>query len=269
MPHLSHSQVTTFLGCSQRWAYSRQEREPSGCQAVLGQCVHHALETALRFVADGDPLPDLTEVLESFWVNWDIQRQEPTIRWYGKTPEAVGLRGQRMLEAVYEYLPLIQPKSPESIEQRFEFPLAVPGWTFTGLMDVVSATKTVIDYKTTGTAWDPETAEKSLQVPAYYLGYEALYGEPPAAFTFLVVCSDKNGPADAPATVQVFRTTRTPAQVAWYWKLLNQVAWAIDIGALVPNPTYQWCGPRSCHWWAPCQSRATDQKFNVVRMCAR
>lgn len=251
MPHLSHSQIETFLGCPQRWKFSRTDREPGSAATLLGTVVHHVLEVAMRDVADGRPLPDAEQLVEVFIANFEMKRHEDRLRWYGAAPAHVSLRGEQLLRAIYPFLEHIQPYGPEAIEQHFSAPLDASGWTLDGVMDLVTANSVVVDWKTAGQPWEDGREHTALQVSAYYVGHEALYGKPPAAMTFVVLSQSPRALTIEPV-VQVLQTTRTPAQIAWYRRLAANVARAIESEAIYPNPAYQWCGPRNCHWWEPC-----------------
>lgn len=252
MPNLSYSQLSKWMECPARWAFSRQQPEPPGWQAKLGQAVHGVLELVQRDRGEGRPVPDLDDILERFRVNWPTFAGDPAIRWYGTTPDQAEARGVALLTAVHEYLPVIVPISPTAVEMKLSVPLDVPGWEFTGVIDLVTTRRVLVDWKTSSKAWDKDAVAKNLQATAYYWLYNAATGIWPTGFTFAVMTLGKG---ETEATFQSFRTERTQAQVAHFQHMANSVARAIDAGATWPNLAYSYCG--SCAWREPCEKQAS------------
>lgn len=249
--HLSFSQLSKWIECPARWQFSRQQPEPPGWQAKLGQCVHGVLELAQKDRAEGRPVPELDDLLERFRVNWPAFAADPEIRWYDMTPDRAAIRGEAMLTAVHEYLPVITPISPTAVEMKLSIPLNVPGWTFDGVIDLVTTRRVLVDWKTTSKPWDKDAVAKNLQATAYYWLYHTATGLWPAGFTFAVMTLGKN---ETEATFQSFPTTRTEAQVAHFRHMANSVARAIDAGAIFPNLGFTWC--HTCTWRNPCEKQA-------------
>lgn len=252
MPHLSYSQVDTYLGCPRLWKYSRATRQPSHWAAVSGRVVHYGFELCLRAVAAGDPIPDFEDLNNLIAANWHTAAAEPSIRWNGVGDFHAHYRARQMVQALVSWgaFEHIRPLSADAIEQEFKAPLGLEGWTFDGRWDLITSTDTIIDLKTAAEPWTQQMADKTLQAEAYYWGFSHLYGRQPRQMTFLVVSQDWKRDPNGPPEVETFTTTRTKKQVEWFKEVAREVARAIQTQVYPPRPTYQWCP--SCAFRKPC-----------------
>ncbi len=73
-PHLSASQIETWLLCARRWAYGKvlKIRKPSGGAATQGKAFHSALEWAYNLIKAGQKMPTITELQERFV--WELDK---------------------------------------------------------------------------------------------------------------------------------------------------------------------------------------------------
>lgn len=214
----------------------------------------------MRAVIAGQPVPNVETMNQIVADNWHHLAADPAIRWNGVDRFYIQWRAREMVRALAEWgaFEYLTPLSVDAIEQSFTVPLGVPGWNMTGRWDLATATDTVLDLKTATEPWTQAVADKSLQVEAYYWGFEHLYKRRPKQFTFIVVSHDwRRTPEDMPE-IATFTTTRSKKQVEWFKEIAREVARAIEAGVFVPNPTAPWC--HVCHFRKPCMETRRDEK---------
>lgn len=164
-PYLSHSRINRYLTCPEQYRLyyieNLRPRFPSA-SLVFGQVIHEAL--AHLFRGQGDPVRFFLERWE------DVRTLELT---YAErdTWEKLRASGEALLERfVREELP--QMGEVIATEKLFELGITSLDLPFVGIIDLVAQVKgklTVVDFKTSGSAYQGHEAAMSDQLTAYQL----------------------------------------------------------------------------------------------------
>jgi RecB family exonuclease len=165
LPHLSHSRINRYLHCPEQYRLYYVEnlrpRYPSA-SLIFGQAVHEAL--AHRFRTRGNPVAFF---LEAWKGAKDMQLSYGARESWEKLNEI----GQAMLDRfIREELPRIS--RIEASELPFELQLSTVDVPLIGTIDLIAALdgeRTIIDFKTSSSAYLPHEAVLSDQLTAYLL----------------------------------------------------------------------------------------------------
>lgn len=197
MPHLSASQLETFLQCEKKWAarYIEDQRgEPSEALG-LGGAFHATLEEFGRWrIERRSGAVDLRALKHDFSakLRQTLAEQDP----HGtllKASEGMEKRGHAMLEA---FARDIAPAFwPVAVEEEFDF--EIPGldpvkgerWSVVGRVDartLPSAGLTTVDWKTAGKKWRPGDERHKIQATLYPLADFVQWKPLPKQVTFIV-----------------------------------------------------------------------------------
>lgn len=146
-------------------------------------------------------------------------------------------RGQSALKVYHdEFAPTLMPLE---VERAFTVPLADDVPPLYGIIDLVTADMRVVDHKTASKSPSKGTADSSLQLSAYALGFQSLYGFLPESLELQhsVVTEKGNSKAD------VQKTVRTPEQLERFVNRVRLVWDGIQKGVFIPPEQGSWaCG---------------------------
>jgi len=248
--HVSHSQVSTFLDCGEKYRYSYIEGlpRPSTPSLIVGQTYHRALETAFQKRINGVTVND-EDIKRITAIAWDdviveAGNSKGGIDW--QDVEATVLYSQAMALVALYWKELGCEIQPLLIEENFR--VDVPGVPvpFVGIIDLITADGAVIDHKTAGRAWPASRVEKDLQATAYLYALWKMDGELRKSLRFDVAIKT------AKPKIVTYEAHRTMDQLLWYERLLQRVWAAISARVFVPNPTGWLCSPKFCSFWTQC-----------------
>ena len=175
-PHLSPSQINTYLRCPMQhyFSYQRGIKIPPSGALVRGKALHYAAEVnyTQKLESHEDlPLADLEEAAAS-----GFEREAASAAFSDDETPGTVLDSTIALTGVYgrEVAPQVQP---ELIEHRFE--IAVPGADIPllGYIDVIDDAGNIRDLKTASKTPPQDAADKSLQLTAYGFARRAVGGE--------------------------------------------------------------------------------------------
>jgi CRISPR/Cas system-associated exonuclease Cas4 (RecB family) len=224
-PFLSHSRLSRYLHCPEQYRLYYLEnlrlRVPAA-NLVFGQVIHQAL--AALFGRRDDPV-------EVFGRAWTELRQ--TDLDYGARDSWQGLHdaGRYLLERfMTEQAPRIS--RPEAVEKKFELQISDLDLPFVGVIDLVARLdedRSVIDFKTSGSAYQPHEVVLSDQLTAYRLA------EPAVAQGALCVFVKSKVPR-----IEWHKTQRTAAQLTEYVAKAQLIARQITAGHFYKRPG-KWC----------------------------
>ena len=224
-PFLSHSRLSRYLHCPEQYRLYYVEnlrlRVPAA-NLAFGQLLHRAL--AACFERGHDPV----EVFGELWT--DVRQVDLD---YGIRDSWQGLHdaGQYLLEKfMREEAPRIS--RPEAVEKKFELQITNLDLPFIGIIDLVARLdddRSVIDFKTSGSAYQPHEVALSDQLTAYQLA------EPAAAQGALCVFVKTKMPQ-----IEWHKTQRTGAQLTEYLAKAQLIAREIGAGHFYKRPG-KWC----------------------------
>ena len=176
MPIYSHSRLSTFEQCPQRYKFQYLDRLPPAfetIEAFLGSRVHEALQKLyadLRFEKVLSP----EELLAYFDRQWEMEFSAniKVVR-TGRTPDDYRAAGRKMLERYYKRFHPFNQGATLGLELHLNFPLA-EGVQFQGYIDRVTRRGDHIfeihDYKSGNTTPSQAEAEKDRQLALYEVG---------------------------------------------------------------------------------------------------
>lgn len=214
----SHSKLKALSNCPHRYhrRYNLGEPDVAGPPLLIGRAFHKAMEEAMRYkLAHQVDLGDKA-VVDIFRDAFDEDASKPTfvdldslvedqIDWQGEDPKEVRKMGERTLLRYHrKHAPFLQPLM---VEERIEKEI-MPGVKLVGIIDLVTTTGTVIDYKSVNYAWPTDRVEMDLQPTCY----GDLLDQPVTFdFHFITRATPK---AKSPG-ISLKRTTRTRADYEW------------------------------------------------------
>lgn len=223
--HLSYSRINRYLLCPEQYRLYYVEnlrpRYPSA-SLTFGRIVHQAL--AQLFQTGEDP----TEVFTEMWS--DVRQQELT---YAQRDSWEKFRdaGRSLLEKfVQEELPRIE--AVEASEKGFRLDISSLDLPFVGIIDLVAdveGKRTVVDFKTSGSAYPEHEARMADQLTAYQLA------EPEAEQAALCVLIRTKNPR-----IEWQFTARTAEELTSYLAKAELVAHEIAAGHFYKRPG-RWC----------------------------
>ena len=176
MPIYSHSRLSTFEQCPQRFKFQYLDRltpDFESIEAFLGSRVHDTLEKLyadLKF----DKVATLAELLAYYDRQWEMEfNANIRVVRAGRTPDEYRAAGRKMLERYYKRFHPFNQGTTLGLELHLNFPLA-DGVQFQGYIDRVTRSGDhsyeIHDYKTSNTTPSQAEAEKDRQLALYEIG---------------------------------------------------------------------------------------------------
>lgn len=250
---LSHSSLSMFSECPQKWKFKYVDRIPEKPRHFFsfGSSVHAALE--FFYGVKTLPAPTLEEVLEHYKKVWMPQGYKDPGQ------EAEYFEQGREIIANFYHKHIADYAIPYFVEYNFNF--KVDGVPVTGKVDRIDklpdGTLSVVDYKT-GKALAAERVKGDAQLTMYQMACEELLGAKVARLSFYHLPSLKEQAVDR----------HEPKLVEGLRKKIVGTAEAIGKDKFEPTPneqTCRWCDykpicPVFKHQFSPAQQKALLEK---------
>lgn len=248
-PFLSYTRINRYLHCPEQYRLYYVEnlrpRAPSA-SLVFGQILHQAL--AFFFQEKGDAIAFFQKAWgEAKHLGLTYSQRES----WGKLRE----RGQALLEKfLREELPRL--KQVRASEKVFEFSITGLDLPFIGVIDLVAdldGKRTVVDFKTSGSAFEDHEAVLSDQLTAYQLA------EPDAEQTALCVLIKAKDPK-----IEWHLSKRNGDQLVEFLAKADLVAHDITAGRFYKRPG-KWCA--WCDYLPVCvgDTRRVEESLMQIR----
>lgn len=247
-PFLSHSRLSRYLHCPEQYRLYYVEnlrlRVPAA-NLTFGQLLHRAL--AAFFERERDPVA----VFGQLWTG--MQQVDLD---YGARDSWQSLfdAGGRLLDKfVTEEAPRIT--RTEAVEKRFELQITNLDLPFIGIIDLVARLdedRSVIDFKTSGSAYQPHEVALSDQLTAYHLA------EPTADQLALCVFVKTKVPQ-----IEWHKTQRTGVQLTEYLAKAQLIAREIGAGHFYKRPG-KWC--TWCDYLPVCMGDEQTVKETLIQI---
>jgi CRISPR/Cas system-associated exonuclease Cas4 (RecB family) len=247
-PYLSHSRLSRYLHCPEQYRLYYVERlrlRVPAAALVFGQVVHMAL--SFHFRHGEDPV----KAFEDCW-----NSATATALGYKKREswESLMATGQALLaKFVREALPRIT--NVQASESRFELAIEGLDLPFVGVIDLVAdldGKSTVVDFKTSVSAYEDHEAALSDQLTAYQLA------EPEAEQTALCVLVKTKEPR-----IEWFVEERRPGQLVEFLAKAEYVASEIAAARFYKRPG-KWCA--WCDYLPVCLGNEKAVEETLVRV---
>ncbi|MHB8524359.1 MAG: RecB family exonuclease [Limisphaerales bacterium] len=248
LPHLSHSQVSKWLNCGEQYRLYYVERLRAAVPSatlVFGQVVHQAL--AHLFQKKGDPV-------QYFRDTWKVLKEIKLQYNERDSWEKLNASGQGLLgKFVFDELPKISGVS--AVEQPFTLNLRTLDLPFVGVIDLKANLKgksTVVDFKTSGSAYGGHEAAMADQLTAYSLA------EPGIAQLALCVLVKTKDPK-----IEWHLTSRTAERLTDYIGRAGYVAQEIALKHFPKRPG-TWCA--WCDYLPVCLGNKREADETLVKI---
>ncbi|GMW03104.1 MAG: hypothetical protein AMXMBFR84_42400 [Candidatus Hydrogenedentota bacterium] len=165
LPYLSHSRVNRYLLCPEQYRlYYIEGLRPriSSASLEFGHCIHHAL--AGLFQSEKDPI-------SLFLETWDTLKDVPLQYSRQETWDKLRERGQMLLSkfVLEEHWRI---SCVEASERPFELEVSSLETPLVGIIDLVARVEgvvSVVDFKTSGSAYQDHESALSDQLTAYQI----------------------------------------------------------------------------------------------------
>lgn len=271
---MRQSSFGTFGICQER---ARRENLEGAVQvdtdaAVVGTCVHAAIELDLSDKIVGGEGYSFDTLLETFNAEWDDWSARPTFRHVKYNDTSARKWGGVCLRHWYDGIR--EQLDPIEVEWGFNFQVYEDDWSvirYSGTCDLIDRNFGLVDWKTSGRGpyqeWEKQrwAAQPTVYTQAYWdacVHGEFGDGEPsietegvfPIDFTYGVMHA--NG-------IQVFRVQRGPEEWAWQLEKAKQVLSLIDTTydsehaiwdrTWPTNDEHALCSPLWCPEWSTCK----------------
>lgn len=222
---ISHSGIKDYLKCPKLFYYRHilKIRLPEKPLPLLfGSALHKALE--LYEKKDKDPIEVFTKAFKLEMLD------ETDAEQYEKERE----NGIRLLEHFLDERSngKLRKYTITKTEQYFNRPLVYPDTrkkakiaNFTGVVDFITSTGSLGDYKTSSKKYSQEQVDQSLQPDMYYLWYYLTYGKLPRRFIYIVFLKKRKRDP-----IQVLVTKRTLSDLVKLVTLIDNIATQIQKG---------------------------------------
>jgi RecB family exonuclease len=249
--YISWSAISTFQQCPLRffWRYIERLPEPTiAASLVFGGAIHASLEHHFRELLDGNPPPDIGDLLDAY--DGACQARDDAEIVFGKDESYISLHqlAERMLRA-FQASEAAQPGGAIiGIEEEFRGEL-VPGLPdLLARVDLLvdTGTKLVItDFKTSRSRWNQEHVEDAAEQLILYASLlQDLSPSNDIGLRFIVVTKTKEPVVEQHSLdLDPRRAERTKHVVERVWS-------AIETGCFYPAPSVMSCA--GCPFRKPC-----------------
>jgi putative RecB family exonuclease len=245
-PHLSYSQIVTYLNCSLKYKFNYIDHLPPDfipLSLVFGSAIHASLAQFYQGVLESER-PDATQIQEFFTQTWNAA-QSDKINFGKTTPEAVLDQGKAMLACFCES---VKPETVVAIEQPFK--LDIQGTPpLIGAMDLIEMDEDcetiIVDHKTSASKYSEQDVKKDLQMSLYSLAALNIgFGHNGLRLRFDVLIKTKT------PQFQQCRTRREDKDHLRAIKIVQEVWKAISAGIFIANDENGFCS--GCQYQSYC-----------------
>lgn len=242
-PHLSHSQMETYVKCPKQWEwrYVKGIKSPPGVAAVIGKATHVPIAKNLQQKLDWGIalLPEevkdaAADAVHAAWV------KEPPVRAEGDPDEGQAVDVTVRLAALHaeKVAPAIEPVA---VEQAFVIEMPGP-YDFLGIVDVETPTM-IRDTKTSKKKPADDAATRSQQLVAYHLR-ATIDGRPDKTVALDYLVKGRH------PSVVTLEAAPTGDDHNAFLRRFSAISHAIQSGSFPPTSPTSWaCSQKWCGYW--------------------
>ena len=253
-PHISYSQLATYLTCPLQYKFNYVDGRPwkyTPAPIVFGKAIHEAVAVYNRSLMAGSPLT-LDDAVESFSTVWGSSIERENIDW-GKPDDPVTLlkKGEALIRLYHgEY----SDARPVEVELPWRLPLIdpllgklIPSRDGVGVIDAIfnGDSHRLVEIKTSSRNLSTNDVETNLQLSLYSYAHYMLYGTIEEAINVIVLVKTQE------PKIQVLETKREPADYTRLIRLMESVIQCIDDARFYPSPSQFACG--GCQYRTECK----------------
>ena len=249
LDYLSASRLKTWQECRLKFYFRYVERIPADISPSLfiGRVIHRVLErwNLMRWRGEETSLDTLRPWFQLYWAE---EQPQDGMTWNGKEP-ALQDKSWSMLAAYFQQTPIPSSEKPLGVEVSIECGLNQHGLPpLRGILDLVRAGGTIVDYKTTARApnraWAGHLHET--QLSCYSLLYRQATETHEAGFELHFLTKGKQ-----PDLVVISLAPLAAIQARRLITLMKSYVAGIEAEDFVPSPGIH-C--RWCDYFAECQA---------------
>lgn len=253
-PHISISQLTTYLQCPRQYYYQYVKAIPWATTppaVAFGDVIHRVIEAINRSLMNGHSLCR-DEAISIFNNGWMEKVGSENMDWK-KSDESADLLAKGM-ELIGIYHDTFKDNRARDVELEFRLPIIdlatgflIESHDVVGKIDAISDGGTILEIKTSSKTLSQLDIDNNLQLTLYSWAYRMLYGMPEEAIKVISLIKTKE------SQVQVIKTSRGEGSYTRLFKLIDNVIRAIDSRFFYTNPLNIW-GCRSCQYLTECSN---------------
>ncbi len=251
-PHLSYSQITTYLTCPLKYRlHYIDEIEPPFVAAplVFGSCIHEVAAAFHQSCLVGDPLTS-SQLVDVYTQVWSTHSEERPVRFFNGDSEAsLAEKAKGMLEVFHGAFDP-EERSIIGIEEPFEIDLGKRIPPLVGWIDAIECapdgTVSIVDLKTAARKYSEQTVHSNIQLTCCSLGARALGFNGDVRFRLDVLLKTQS-----PELIR-YETTRTQEDRARFLKLVKSVWKGVKKQVFYPKQDWfctQCAFAEACHEW--------------------
>lgn len=255
-PHLSPSQISTYLRCGEMWRrrYIEGEIIPPGITLIKGRSIHTGAEINHRQKIESHRDMKKKDIIEISVNDVETIKAEDG---YSLTEEEQGIGAAKVLGQAKDriaviaglYMDEVAPTiQPVLVEETFRIELPGGSHDLLGRIDYCDDQQRVGDIKTASKSKNQADIDNSDQMTFYHLAYQSRFGHPPAGLRMDVLV-DKKVPA-----AQFLTSTRDEQDYEILINKINAVLAGLKAGIFLPAPENSWiCSKKFCGYAPSCR----------------
>jgi CRISPR/Cas system-associated exonuclease Cas4 (RecB family) len=256
-PHISISQLTTYLQCPRQYYYQYVQAIPWATTppaVAFGDVAHKAIEVINRSLIDGSKVIDREESISVFTQAWTAKSASDTESIDWKTPDESADLLVKGMELIGLYHDRFNDSKIRDVELEFRLPildantgLFIESHDVVGKIDAISIDGNIIEIKTASKSPCQTDIDTNMQLTLYSWAYRLLYGQPEDKLMVVSLVKTKD------PQIVCLNTTRTEVNYSRLFKLIDSILKAIDSGLFYCNQLNVW-GCKSCQYVTQCES---------------
>jgi putative RecB family exonuclease len=246
-PHLSFSQISTYLMCPLKYCFTYVEKVPftfTPISLAFGSGMHKVVEQYYRAHIEGETLPADT-MSEKFKRYWLTEKDKREIDFNGGSEEETLTMAEKLIGVFCEK---VSPMQVLGVERPFSVTLGEDLPPLIGAIDLIESDWTgniaIVDLKTAGKRKSDAELSADLQMTAYSLGIKTIGYHDDVLLRFDLLLKQKK-----PDLIKQY-TLRSEHDRQRLVKLVKAVWSAIQKEAFFPSSNFT-CP--TCPYKAPCK----------------
>lgn len=252
-PHWSISQMGMYFACGERYRrwYLEGEKFPSGLAALKGTGMHKAAEVNFKNVLSCGEVLSTPEIVEAAVEGFESRLAKDGITLTEAEQSlgqdvAIGIAKDqvRTLAAAFS---VFQAKAyiPRKVEQFVVIPVPRGSHDLLGVLDLVTVSDQVVDFKTSSRRKSVVSAAESLQLTMYAAGHQVAYGKPASDVRLDILVHTSKG---VQRQVQVDHRDAKDFQVLA--NRINMMDQGLKAGVFLPAAPGDWgCSATWCQYF--------------------
>ncbi len=256
--HISHSQLKTYLTCSQKHHFQYVRGLPWEFipdYFPFGKAIHDAAKAFYRTLKDTGTRISLDDLIGYFLASWDQEGQKVIRYQKDQTKDTLRDKGAEMLKAFYES---VSPRRILGVELPFSVNLiqreggeTLP-YKLSGVFDLIESDEEgnllIVELKTGAKRFAEDQLDLDLQGTLYsyalsQMGFRTNAGDTLVRYDLLL---KQKKPA-----METYYAVKGRIHYQWAFQLIKKVLRAIDLGIFFPTPGWH-C--KECPFGTACKN---------------